>query len=156
MQRSALKNWLTAAILALIGAIFGNFSSAADVAGATGATLVRITTSFDAKYAAAVLREVAHRLKKLPASAAATTETGTDPDFDSRQAGRVAQDIDVLKADQARTWRFVAIAQGHAHPLEIRALLDDLGMLDLDFATDAQLAPTVRAAVDGYLNGRGH
>ena len=156
MQASALKKRLTAAIWVLIVGIFNNFSHAMDGPGASGGTLVRITTSFDAKYAAAVLREVAHRLKKLPSSGAAPTGTGTDPDFDSRQAGRVAQDIDVLKADQAKTWRFVAITQGQAHPLEIRALLDDLGMLDLDFATDAQLAPTVRAAVDGYLNGRGH
>jgi len=36
-----------------------------------------------------------------------------------------------------------------------RALMDDLGMIDLDFATGSDAAPAVRAAVDGYLNGKG-
>ena len=45
--------------------------------------------------------------------------------------------------------------KGKAQQLEIRALMDDLGMIDLDFATGSDAAPAVRAAVDGYLNGKG-
>ena len=33
--------------------------------------------------------------------------------------------------------------------------MDDLGMVDLDFAASPDAAPAVRAAVDSYLNGRG-
>jgi len=155
LPRKAQKRVLTATIFVLIAGIFGNSSSSADQQGMSNSALVRVTTSFDAKYAAAILREVAHRLKSASVAVAATGEARSDPDFDSHQANRVAQDIDVMKADQPKTWHFVVRSVAQAHPLEIRALLDDLGMLDLDFATDAQLAPMVRAAVDGYLNGRG-
>ena len=44
----------------------------------------------------------------------------------------------------------------HTGAALIRALLDDLGMIDLDFATTPELAPAVRSAVDSYLNGHGH
>ncbi len=101
---------------------------------------VRVTTSFDVKYAAAVLRQVAHLFAA---------------GFDRGAADRVALDIDSLKADQPRVWQFTVQYQGKPQPLEIRALLDDLGQIDLDFATAPELAPAVRASVDGYLNGHG-
>lgn len=101
----------------------------------------RITTSFDVKYAAAVLRSVA----KLFSGG-----------FDRNAADQVSRDIDALKADQPRVWQFTVQYQGKSHPLEIRALLDDLGMIDLDFATAPELAPAVRGSVDAYLNGHGH
>jgi hypothetical protein len=45
--------------------------------------------------------------------------------------------------------------QGGSRPLRIRALLDDLGNVDLDFSTTPDVAPQIRRGVDGYLNSRG-
>jgi len=113
---------------------------------ANAAEPVRVTTSFDVKYAPAVLREVAQLFNAAPVTAR---------EFDRGAAKRVAMDIDVMKADQPRVWQFTVQYLGQERALEIRAQLDDLGMIDLDFATDAVLAPLVRAKVDNYLNGRG-
>ncbi len=53
-----------------------------------------------------------------------------------------------------KSWDFTTLYKGSSQPLQVKALLDDLGMVDLDFATTAAVAPQVRAAVDGYLNSR--
>ncbi len=102
--------------------------------------LTRVTTSFDVRHAAAVLRAASRPLAG---------------GFARSDAERVSHDIDGLKADQPRVWRYEVQYQGRSQPLEIRALLDDLGMIDLDFATSAELAPVLRSAVDGYLNSHG-
>jgi hypothetical protein len=107
---------------------------------AQAAELVRVTTSFDVKYAPAVLRLVA----RVPTGGLGKGELE-----------RITREIDGLRADQPRSWQLVVQYQGQPQPLEIRALLDDLGMIDLDFATTPALAPAIRTAVDGYLNGRG-
>jgi len=98
---------------------------------------VRITTSFEAKYTEAVLRQVAK-----------VVNSG----FSRGDADRLAREIDGMKADQPMVWQLQVGYQGGTHPLQVRALLDDLGMVDLDFTTTAALAPALRAAVDGYLN----
>jgi hypothetical protein len=100
-------------------------------------TPVRITTSFDVKHADAVLKRVARLFSA---------------GFTRPQADQLAQAIYAMKAEQPMSWEFQVTYQGQAHLLQVRALLDDLGMVDLDFATSPQLAPAVRAAVDGYLN----
>lgn len=100
----------------------------------------RVTTSFDVKYASAVLHQVA----KLFAGG-----------FDRGAADQVSREIDALKADQPKIWQFTVQYQGKPHGLQIRALLDDLGMIDLDFATTPELAHALRTSVDGYLNGHG-
>jgi len=100
----------------------------------------RVTTSFDVKYASAVLHQVA----RLFAGG-----------FDRGAADRVSREIDALKADQPKVWQFTVQYQGRTQQLEIRALLDDLGMIDLDFATTPDLAHAVRTSVDSYLNGHG-
>ena len=102
---------------------------------------VRVTTSFDVKYASAVL----HQVTRLFSSG-----------FGQAEASRVDQDISALKPDQPRVWQFSVQFRGKAESLEIRALMDDLGMIDLDFAASPDAAPAVRAAVDSYLNARGH
>ena len=107
---------------------------------AQAADPVRVTTSFDSKYAGEVLRQVA---KVFSAG------------FGQSDAARVEQDINGLKPDQPRAWQFKVQYRGKAESLEIRALMDDLGMIDLDFAASPEAAPAVRSAVDGYLNGRG-
>jgi hypothetical protein len=124
---------------ALIVAILGLISANVPTTAAAGDT-VRVTTSFDVKYAAAVLHQVA----RLFAAG-----------FDRGAADRVSLDIDSLKADQPKVWQFTVQYQGKPQQLEIRALLDDLGMIDLDFATAPELAPAVRSSVDSYLNSHG-
>jgi hypothetical protein len=124
---------LTAAIIWLFVAIFGNFALASDQA--------RVTTSFDVRYSSAVLHQVAHLF------------TGG---FGRAEADRVSQEIDGLRADQSRAWQFKVQYQGKSETLGIHALMDDLGMIDLDFAASPDAAPKVRAAVDNYLNGRKH
>ena len=100
---------------------------------------MRVTTSFDAKYAPAVLRQVSRLY------------TGG---FGAAEVSRVEQDIAALKADHPKAWQFSVQYQGKTEPLEIRALMDDLGMIDLDFSASPDAAPAVRAAVDNYLNSR--
>ena len=134
--RTSLKNGAFAAIFAFMGAISAHFDP---VQAAPGGP-VRVTTSFDVKYASAVLRQVS----KVFGSG-----------FGHPEIARVEQDINGLKADEAKVWQFSVQYRGKAEQLEIRALMDDLGMIDLDFAAGADAAPAVRAAVDGYLNGRG-
>jgi hypothetical protein len=102
--------------------------------------LTRVTTSFDVRHAAAVLKAASRPLSG---------------GFGRTEAERVSRDIDGLKADQPMTWHFEVQYQGRPQPLEIRALLDDLGMIDLDFATSAELAPVLRSAMDAYLNSHG-
>ena len=121
------------AVLVGIGAyVGGNFATAADP--------VRVTTSFDVKYASAVLLQVTKVFSG---------------GFGAAEASRVDQDISGLKPDVPKVWQFAVQYKGKPQQLEIRALMDDLGMIDLDFAASAEAAPAVRAAVDSYLNGRG-
>ncbi len=135
---ASIRVVLAAITLPLGGAVLLSGANFAEQAQA--AELVRVTTSFDVKYAPAVLRLVA----RVP--------TGG---FGKGELERITREIDGLRADQPRNWQLVVQYQGQPQPLEIRALLDDLGMIDLDFATTPAMAPAIRTAVDGYLNGRG-
>jgi len=134
--RSSLKTSVIAAIVALLAVISVQFDSNL----ASAADSVRVTTSFDVKYASGVLKQVT----KVYSSG-----------FGQAEASKVEQDINGLKPDQPKVWQFAVQYKGKAQQLEIRALMDDLGMIDLDFATGSEAAPAVRAAVDGYLNGKG-
>ena len=99
--------------------------------------LVRITSSFEVKHAGAVLKKVAKLFRA---------------GFVRQDAEQVAKDIDTLPAEQSRRWEFTVIYKGTSYPLQIRARLDDFGMLDLDFFCAPSAAAAVRGAVDGYLN----
>ena len=88
---------------------------------------VRVTTSFDARFSPAVLRQVAHLFTV---------------GFGRSEAERVSQEIDSLKADQPRVWQFQVQYQGKAESLEIRALMDDPGMIDLDFTSPTRRRPS--------------
>lgn len=123
-------------LTALIAGLFLTISSTPALA----VDPVRVTTSFDARFSAAVLRQVA-RLFTVG--------------FGRSEADRVSQEIDSLKADQPRVWQFQVQYRGKAESLEIRALMDDLGMIDLDFTASPDAARAVRDAVDTYVNGRG-
>jgi hypothetical protein len=129
-RRSSLIVTLTAGFVGIVSALPG---SAADS--------VPVTTSFDAKYANAVLHQVSRLFKA---------------GFGTAEANRVNQDINALKADQSRSWQFTVQYRGKTEAFEIRAAMDDLGMIDLDFSASPDAAPAVRAAVDSYLNSRSH
>jgi hypothetical protein len=131
MRRFALISLLSASIFVLPVLSSDQVARAADV--------VRVTTSFDVKYASAVLRQVAHLF---------------NAGFGKPEADHVARDIDALKPDQPRDWQFTVQYKDKSLPLQIRALLDDMGMIDLDFATAPEAAPALRSAVDSYLNSR--
>ena len=106
-------------------------------ATAADPTLVRVTSSFDVTHAGAVLRQVG----KLFHSG-----------FLRKDADSVARDILALPAEQTRLWSFSIVYKGSGYPLQIRARLDDFGMLDLDFFSAPAVAGALRGAVDGYLN----
>jgi hypothetical protein len=102
--------------------------------------LMRVTSSFEVTYAGAVLKQVA----KLFSAG-----------FVRKDAEQVAKLIDALAAEQSRVWEFTGVRKGVAYPLRVRARIDEFGMLDLDFFTSPALVPSLRGAVDGYLNARG-
>ncbi len=99
--------------------------------------LVRITSSFEVKHAGAVLKKVAKLFRA---------------GFIRKDAEQLATDINQLPAEQSRRWGFTVLYKGTSYPLQIRARLDDFGMLDLDFFCAASAAGAVREVVDGYLN----
>jgi hypothetical protein len=135
-RQTSRKTWLSAAIYAVLVAIILDFGGQVTPAG----DAVRVTTSFDVKHAPGVLRQVS----KIYSAG-----------FGQAEVSRVNQDINAMKPDVPKVWQFNVQYKGKSEPLEIRALMDDLGMIDLDFAAGADSAPAVRAAVDGYLSGRG-
>jgi hypothetical protein len=102
--------------------------------------LVRVTSSLESKYAAAMLRQVARLFSA---------------GFARRDAEMVAHQIDVLPADQKQLWQFAPLYKGVSYRLQIRARVDDFGMLDLDFYVPEPLSKPVRSAVDDFLNKHG-
>lgn len=126
-RRMAAKMWLSASIILLLGSI--SPSLAADA--------TRITTSVEIKHVQPLLRRVAHLMNQ---------------GFSRADADKLAAEIRTMPADVARSWSFEVRYKGSAQPLEIRALLDELGTVDLDFSTSPALAPALRADVDAYLN----
>jgi hypothetical protein len=124
--------WLSAAIIGLPPSLASAQELAAPASG-------RVTTSFELKAAEAVLKKVSRIF------------TGG---FERAQAEQLARDIAAMKSETPMSWDFRVLYKGVEHPLRVKALIDDLGMVDLDFTTSPDLAPLVRAAVDGYLNGR--
>jgi hypothetical protein len=101
--------------------------------------LTRITSSFEYKYASPVLMRVSHQFSG---------------GFARADVERLVKELQTIPADQPRTWEFQVRYKGQAYPLQIHVLLDDLGTLDMDFSTSAEIAPRVRTAVDSYINGR--
>ena len=106
----------------------------------SAADSVRITTSVELRHVQPLLRRVAHVL-----------ETG----FGRSDADGVASEVRVMPADQPMSWSFTVRYRRASHPLQVRALMDELGTVDVDFSTSAELAPVLRAEVDAYLNSHG-
>jgi hypothetical protein len=99
----------------------------------------RVTTSFDLRYTGAVLNRVSRLLSA---------------GFKAQQVDTLLKEIDAMKAETPQAWTFNVVHKGKVRELQVRALVDDLGMIDLDFATDSELAAEIRIAVDSYLNRR--
>ena len=97
----------------------------------------RITTSLEIRHVQPLLRKIAHAL---------------NGGFGRAEADRLAAEIRTMPANKPTGWTFTVRYHGAEHPLQVRALLDELGTVDLDFATSAMLAPVLRADVDSYLN----
>lgn len=98
---------------------------------------MRITTSLEIRHVQPMLRRIASALQG---------------GFQRAEADRVAAEIRTMPANQPTSWSFTVRYHGSDHPLQVRALLDELGTVDLDFATSAELAPALRTNVDAYLN----
>lgn len=118
---------LTVAMLWLMAAIVP--SRAADA--------TRITTSVEIKHVQPLLRRVAHVM---------------DQGFTRTEADKLAAEIRAMPAEQPKSWSYQVRYEGGMYPLEIRALLDELGTVDLDFATSPALARALRTDLDAYLN----
>ena len=129
--------WAATASIVLVSAAISAFYVPNCIAA--GVDQSRITTSFEVKHTEAILKRIA----KLFSGG-----------FQKSDAERLSAEIHGMRADQPRDWTFSVIYHGQTYALQVRALLDDLGMVDLDFAADKALAPEIRTAVDGYLNSR--
>jgi hypothetical protein len=103
------------------------------------AGIVRVTTSFDFRYTGPVLRRVARLFSD---------------GFESSQAEALLKELEGIRAESPMAWNYRVVYKRKVYQLQIKALVDDLGMIDLDFATDPELAAQIRGAVDGYLNRR--
>lgn len=70
--------------------------------------------------------------------------------FTREEAQRLAADIDALKIEKAQTWEFSATCRGQPRSLRVRALVDELSEVDLDFSTDPEFAAQIRAVVGAH------
>jgi fructose-bisphosphate aldolase class 1 len=123
-------------IMVLLSSIYiDNAAISADPAPAVS----RVITSFDLRYTGAVL----HRVSRLLSGG-----------FGSEQADTLLKEIEAMRAEAPMAWHFSVTYKGRPCDLQIRALVDELGMIDLDFATDPELATQIRATVDSYLSRR--
>jgi hypothetical protein len=126
------------ALIRAVTAARADEAAAADQPAAPA--LVRVSSSFEVKHAAAVLRQVA----KLYSAG-----------FVRKDAERLATEIDALPVEVSRVWEFSAVHKGASYALRVRARLDEFGNVDLDFFSAPEMAGAVRSAVDRYLNARG-
>jgi len=126
-----LLDWRRSASIVLLCALCWAAAAADD--------LTRITSSFEYKYASPVLTRVSRQFSG---------------GFARADVERLVNELKALPADQPKTWEFQVRYKGQTYPLQIHVLLDDLGTLDMDFSTSAEIAPRVRTAVDSYINGR--
>ena len=109
----------------------------ASISPIMAADATRITTSVEIKHVQPLLRRVAHLM---------------DQGFTRADADKVAAEIRTMPSEQPKSWSFQVRHEGGMHPLEIRALLDELGTVDLDFSTSPVLASSLRTDIDAYLN----
>jgi len=102
--------------------------------------LTRVTTSFEAEHVALVLRRVA----KLFSAG-----------FGRPEADRIAAAIDKMRSDEGEAWEFSAVFEHRTVALQIRAAMDDMAMVDLDFSTDPVAAKRIRHEIDAFSTEHG-
>jgi hypothetical protein len=102
--------------------------------------LVRVSTSFEAENVAQVLKRVARVFAG---------------GFGRAEAERVAAGIDKLKSEQEGSWEFTATFNRRPVVLRVRAVMDDMAMVDLDFLTDAAAAQRIRREIDAFTSEHG-
>lgn len=107
------------------------------IAAEPASAVSRVTTSFDIRYTGAVLKRVSRLMSE---------------GFQSAQVDSLLKEIMAMPTERPNSWHYQVKSRGQVHQLQVRALVDDLGMIDLDFATDATLAARIRATVDEYLS----
>ena len=70
--------------------------------------------------------------------------------FGRAEADAVARGIDALAADAQQSWQFAVTFEGRPMQLSIRARVDDLSMVDLDFNIDPSAAPRLTRVIDEF------
>ncbi len=111
-----------------------------DSGDSAAAEPTRVTTSFEAEHVGLVIRRVARIFSG---------------GFGRAEAEHVAADIDKLRSDQEAAWDFTAIFNKKPVALHIRAVMDDMAMVDLDFATDPAAAARIRREIDAFSSEHG-
>ena len=65
------------------------------------------------------------------------------------EANRLAADINALATEKSGQWEFATVCNGEMQSLQVRALVDELSRVELDFLTSATLAGEIRQALIG-------
>lgn len=74
--------------------------------------------------------------------------------FGRREAEAIAREIDALPAEGERSWTFEVRVGDSTSTLRLRALLDNMSVVDLDFLVAPDVAPKLRKALDEATDGR--
>lgn len=67
--------------------------------------------------------------------------------FGRSEADRLAREIEALPTDKAGQWTYQVEQAGAPATLTVRALVDELSMVDLDFVTTPAIAARIRKAL---------
>jgi hypothetical protein len=116
----------------MVATCAGVLLAGAQRASADGADPGRVTTRFELPQ----VKPLMQRIARLCSAG-----------FTRDEAQRLAAEIDALRRETARVWEFSATCKGQPRQLRIRALVDELSGVDLDFSTDPELAAQIRQVV---------
>jgi hypothetical protein len=67
--------------------------------------------------------------------------------FTRDEAQQLAAGINALKTEKPQVWEFSATCKAQPRQLRVRALVDELSEVDLDFSTDPEFAAQIRQVV---------
>ena len=65
------------------------------------------------------------------------------------EANRLAGEINALATEKSGDWEFATVCKGETQTLKVRAMVDELSRVELDFLTSATLATEIRQALIG-------
>ena len=69
--------------------------------------------------------------------------------YTREEANRLAGDINALATEKSGEWEFATMCKGEMQSLKVRAMVDELSRVELDFLTSATLATEIRQALIG-------